>query len=239
VLVAVFVGSAIWVSSFLAHQSAGNLGVPDPGTRSQAQVPGHQHDRTSRAQAGIVTGWIAGTPPTRAQQLAAAELADQTKAATARYAGLSVALADGFRPTQGLTGYEVHLANKVNMNDGHILDPAHPQALVYAITDGRATLLGVLFQMPYAGQSGPTPGGPITSWHAHNICLSAWPPGIGIVSPFGGCPPFSVDTTTAEMMHVWVVDNPGGPFAQGLDAAWVRGYHAAHSLPVPASWPGS
>jgi hypothetical protein len=36
--------------------------------------------------------------------------------------------------------------NKANMN-GHILDPTHPQELVYAITDGRATLLGALFQM--------------------------------------------------------------------------------------------
>ena len=25
-----------------------------------------------------------------------------------------------------------------------------------------------------------------------------------------------------EMMHVWVVDNPGGPFAENLDDDWVR-----------------
>ena len=74
---------------------------------------------------------------------------------------------------------------------------------------------------------------------AHNVCLSALPPGLGLVSPFGGCPPLSVDATTPEMMHIWVVANPGGPYAQGLDTAWVRRYHASHSLPAPASWPGS
>jgi hypothetical protein len=221
VLVTVLVGAAIWVSSFHAHQSAG----------------GHHHDPTSRAQAGIVTAWLATTPPTSAQRRAAGTLAARTNAATARYADLSVALASGFRPGQVTSGYDVHLVNKANR--GYILDPAHPQALVYAITGGRATLLGALFQMPDAGQPGPTPGGPITRWHAHNICLSALPPGFGVVSPFGGCPPLSVDTTTPEMMHIWVVANPSGPFAQGLDTAWVRRYHASHSLPVPAWWPGS
>jgi len=221
VLVTVLVGAAIWVSSFRAHQAAG----------------GHRHDATSRVQAGIVTSWLATTPPTRAERRAAAELAARTVAATASYADLRVALAAGFRPSQVTTGYDVHLTNKANA--GYILDPTHPQALVYAITGGRATLLGALFQMPNAGQPGPTPGGPITRWHAHNICLSALPPGFGVVSPFGGCPPLSVDTTTPEMMHIWVAGNPGGPFAQGLGTAWVRHYHASHGVPVPASWPGT
>ena len=224
VTVTVLAGSAIWVGSFRVHQS-GSL------------APDHHHDPTSRAQAGIVTGWLAAATPTQAQQRAADDLAARTIAATARYANLSVALGDGFRPGRVTSGYDVHLESHANA--GYILDPTHPQALVYAITNGRATLLGALFQMPYAGRPGPTPGGPITSWHAHNICLSASPPGLGIVSPFGGCPPLSVDTTTPEMMHIWVVANPGGPFAEGLDTAWVRRYHASHSLPAPASWPGS
>jgi hypothetical protein len=224
VAVTVLAGSAIWVGSFRAHQA-------------ESPAHGHDHDPTSRAQAGIVTGWLSADPPTRAQQRAAADLATRTIAATARYANLSVALGDGFRPGQVFAGYDVHLENHADV--GYILDPAHPQALVYAITNGRATLLGALFQMPYAGRPGPTPGGPLTSWHAHNVCLSALPPGLGVVSPFAGCPPLSVDTTTPEMMHIWVVANPGGPYAQGLDTAWVRRYHAIHSLPAPASWPRS
>ena len=38
---------------------------------------------------------------------------------------------------------------------------------------GRATLLGVVFVMEKAGVAAPEPGGPITRWHAHNICLTA------------------------------------------------------------------
>jgi hypothetical protein len=34
------------------------------------------------------------------------------------------------------------------------------------------------------------------------------------------------------MMHVWTVDNPGGPYAEGLDEAWVRAYHAEHGRPL-------
>ena len=33
------------------------------------------------------------------------------------------------------------------------------------------------------------------------------------------------------MMHVWVVDNPDGAFAEGLDKEWVRAYHAEHGRP--------
>jgi hypothetical protein len=40
-----------------------------------------------------------------------------------------------------------------------------------------------------------------------------------------------VSLTTPEMMHVWVVDSPAGPFAEGLDKEWVRAYHAQHGLP--------
>jgi len=54
------------------------------------------------------------------------------------------------------------------------------------------------------------------------------------VTPFGNCPALSINVTTPEMMHVWVVENPQGPFAEGLDAAWVREYHEEHGQPVAA-----
>jgi hypothetical protein len=126
------------------------------------------------------------------------------------------------------------MEHKGQKTDGLVLDPQRPETLVYAIEGGRATLLGVVYVMERAGVPGPEPGGPITRWHAHNICLTALPPGFGIVTPFGSCPALSVNVTTPEMMHVWVVDSPAGPFAEGLDQDWVRAYHAEHGLPVPA-----
>ena len=41
-------------------------------------------------------------------------------------------------------------------------------------------------------------------------------------------PMMTIQVTVPEMMHVWTVDNPRGPYAQALDEAWVRGYHAGH-----------
>jgi hypothetical protein len=54
------------------------------------------------------------------------------------------------------------------------------------------------------------------------------------VSPFGSCPALSVNLTVPEMMHVWIVDNPNGPFAEGLDKEWVRAYHAEHGIAIDA-----
>jgi hypothetical protein len=105
---------------------------------------------------------------------------------------------------------------------------------MYAIADGRATLLSAVYQMPRAGQAAPDPGGPITSWHAHNACLSLIPPGLSLVDPFAGCPPFSITVTVGEMMHVWVVDDPQGPFADSVPDSWTKQFNLTHG--VAFSW---
>jgi hypothetical protein len=119
-------------------------------------------------------------------------------------------------------GPQRHLRNKANQRDGRILDPARPELLVYGVDGQRQVLLGVVYQMEKAGEPGPAVGGQLTNWHAHNVCVAVTPPGFGLVSPFGGCPLGAVAVTIPEMMHVWVVDNPGGPFAENLDDDWVR-----------------
>jgi hypothetical protein len=223
------VGAVVWAASFAAHDV--EQAAADPATGDHA----HQHEHTGRAQAGMIMRSL-GTAhhATEAQRTAAAELAAGTTAATARYAELDAALAAGYRMTLQDSGTDVHLEHGAYKKDGATLDPARPEMLVYAIDGGRATLLGVVYVMDTAGVPGPQPGGPITRWHAHNVCATALPPGIGVVSALGGCPPFSVAVTTPEMMHVWVVDNPGGPFADGLDEAWVREYHARAGRPFTA-----
>jgi hypothetical protein len=37
-----------------------------------------------------------------------------------------------------------------------------------------------------------------------------------------------VTITIAEMMHVWIVDPPGGPFAEGIPKEWTTVYHRDH-----------
>jgi len=230
------VGVAVWVGTIAAH-AATDADVGDPTDPAESVAIGgddheHVHDHVARAQAGIIMRPQADHHPTVAQAAAAQALADATKAATARYARLADAVAAGYVLPRNAHGPDVHMENPAFKKDGRDLDPERPETLVFAIEGGRATLLGVVYVMERAGIPAPQPGGPITRWHAHNICLSALPPGFGIVSPFGSCPVLAVNLTTPEMMHVWVVDNPGGPFAEGLDAAWVRAYHSEHGLPT-------
>jgi hypothetical protein len=172
---------------------------------------------------------------TPAQAEAAAQLAARTREAIARYADIEVALREGYAGPVAAGGTDVHLEHEAYGSDGRILDPQRPEQLVYAVDGGRATLLGAVFQMERAGEAGPEPGGPITGWHGHNVCLMALPPGFSIVSPFGGCPALSISVTAAEMMHIWTVDPPGGPYAEGIDEGWIRAYHAANGRPYAAS----
>jgi hypothetical protein len=234
------VGAVVWVASFVAHQAehaeATETAAAAEGTATDQATDqhthGHGHDHASRVQAGVIMRPLgADHHATDAQRRAADALAAATAQAVARYADLNVALADGYRGGLGMRGPDVHLENAAYKSDGRTLDPYRPEMLVYAIDGSRATLLGVVYVMDVAGRPGPAPGGPITRWHAHNLCISAAPPGMGVVSPYGGCPALSVSVTSPEMMHVWVVDNPGGPFAEGLDKSWVWAYHARHGRP--------
>ncbi len=234
IVVTFVVGVAVWAGTIAAH-AATDAAVGDPRETTVA-VGGddheHAHDHAMRAQAGIIMRPQADHHPTVEQVAAAQALADATVAAMTRYAHLADAIAAGYVLPSGAHGTDVHMENPAFKTDGRTLDPERPETLVYAIEGGRATLLGVVFVMEQAGVAAPQPGGPITRWHAHNICVTLLPPGFGIVSPFGSCPALALTITSPEMMHVWVVDNPAGPFAEGLDAAWVRSYHADHGLPL-------
>jgi hypothetical protein len=230
------VGVAVWLGTVAAHAATDATVTTDPAqagtTLAHSDDHEHAHDHAARAQAGIIMRPQADHHATVEQETAADALADATTAAMARFSRLEDAIAAGFVLPANATGTDVHIDNPGFKKDGRVLDPERPETLVYAIEGGRATLLGVVYVMEQAGVPAPQPGGPITRWHAHNICLTALPPGFGIVSPFGSCPALSLNVTTPEMMHVWVVDNPAGPFAEGLDAVWVRGYHAEHGLPI-------
>jgi hypothetical protein len=204
-------GTGTWLAVLVNHDRAG-----------------HVHDEhVDRAQAGFVQH-AAGPEPTGDQAKLAADLATRTTSATLRYRDIAVAEADGYRWSGPRQGLQVHLENRDHQRDGRILDPQAPEQLVYAIRGGRSVLLGVVYQLPVAGASGPAVGGSSTRWHAHNVCVGLLPPGFGAVNPFGTCPPFTISLTLPEMMHVWVVDPPGGPYTEHLDDAWVTGLLSSH-----------
>ena len=202
-LAMILVGGAAWGAENRAHSHAR-----------------HPHDVHHHGEAG---------PPTPAQQAAAARLQAETRAALERYLDPEVARADGYRPLR-LGERLNHWENPARKRDGVVLDPSRPEMLVYTPTDSGPLLLGAVFVMPYAGVGGPTPGGALTSWHDHGLCLSPVPPFIvGITTPFGVCPAGSAALTTSEMMHVWVVDNPKGAFSEEFDEATLQELVRSHT----------
>jgi len=163
----------------------------------------------------------AAAPPTYQERLAAADLVEATRAGIAAYADVSVARAAGYRATTPLNVAAVHFMNKAYEQDADVLDPRRPEGLVYTSTPDGLVLVGALFELPRLGMEGPTPGGAITHWHTHdNVCIALPVMALmGLATPLGACPPGSVNVTTPGMLHIWTIDQPGGPFADQLDPA--------------------
>ena len=156
---------------------------------------------------------------TEAEHHAAADLLERTRTGSARFADFPVARQEGFRqitryPLGGGTYGPAHFVSARYVADGRVLDPERPESLMYfRLPDGRMAFLGVMFLAPKG--RGPTPGGPVTSWHSHDN-LSAGANGI-LPKRDGGCPTGTV-ALTQEMMHVWLFDHPDGPFGHELNA---------------------
>jgi hypothetical protein len=183
--------------------------------------PGHNHGGTSTPPG-------ATTPPTTEQQAAAGQLVSDTKSGIARLADYNTAVTEGYKQItpyvlgQGASKYgPAHFYNAAYDKDGQLLDPSKPEALVYfKMPGGKMILLGAMFLAPI-GQ-GPTPGGALTTWHTHdNLCAGI--NGITLKNQQGECPTGAKALTEKEeMMHVWIFDNPDGPFAHNLTAADYR-----------------
>ncbi|HVF74628.1 MAG TPA: hypothetical protein VM938_06230 [Acidimicrobiales bacterium] len=166
-----------------------------------AHADGHGH-----GAAGNASG---ATPEQRAT---ADRLLAETKAGAKRWASQANARADGFRPITPVWNGIQHWHNQRFHTDGKVLDPAAPEELIYASTSRGPVLVAAMYVMPEVGQPGPKVGGPLTVWHAHDdLCFTPDAMVVGFARP--NCPAGSVNLPTPEMLHVWVVDNPDGPFA--------------------------
>jgi hypothetical protein len=160
---------------------------------------------------------------TPAQVAAAQRLYAETAAAIGPYRDWRNAWAAGYRPGGSQTMPSTHWMNQRYVDAGYVLDPQHPQGLVYANTKHGPVLLGAMFQMKRLGQFGPDPGGPLTAWHQHeNICFTPFGIEFSLMTPTATCPLGSIDVSAPPMLHVWIVDNPGGRFAVDIDEKVVR-----------------
>jgi len=156
------------------------------------------------------------------QVVAAQELYDETAAAIAPYRDWHAAWVAGYRPGPQNTP-STHWMNQRYIDAGYVMDPHHPQGLVYANTKHGPVLLGAMFQMQHICQFGPDPGGPLTAWHQHqNICFTPFGFEFSLMTPTATCPLGSIDLSVPPMLHVWIVDNPGGRFAVDIDSKVVK-----------------
>jgi hypothetical protein len=153
------------------------------------------------------------------QRAAASWLRAQVFAAASRFASANRAEAVGFdmrRARRGPGSQRVmwfHAENRRrHATRGAGLDPAHPDTLIYADLPGRPLrLVGVMISMP-RGLRGPTPGGPITRWHHHLVCVSGSKRGLS-PRPDGSCPRGAQLRIGSEMLHVWFTRDLRSAFA--------------------------
>ncbi|HEY6961747.1 MAG TPA: hypothetical protein VI408_07655 [Gaiellaceae bacterium] len=105
-----------------------------------------------------------------------------------------------------------HSENRAWHSDRRYLDPQRPDTLIFADLPGRPLeLVGVMISMP-RGLRGPTPGGPITRWHSHLVCVHGRRRGLKPLAS-GACRAGSVLRQGSEMMHIWFTRDLRSAFA--------------------------
>lgn len=199
----------------------------------QALAAGHQQAPAT----GVGHAGAAQLSVTAAQLVAADRLYEQTKAAVARYRDLPAAIAAGYQPMEPTDLEIVHYVNRAYFSDQDILKPEHVQSLIYFNSQKGPVLIGAMYIMPTWGTLGPEIGGALTAWHHHDgLCVDKK---TGMVVAAQGsaffdrqswsrsCPPGTTKWDTPDMLHVWLIDNPNGPFDSDMDPADVGAILAA------------
>ena len=165
-----------------------------------------------------VIGWSAQTAAT--QTAAAEAFVASTRAAILKYHDPSIALRDGYLPVTPLSWPMVEWVNPTYTKAGRVLDLRRPERLMYISAPGGPMLAGAMFVMPTAGESVPDVAGGLAHWHRHrDLCYL--PNGtIAGTDGYGQpCPGGSVARPTPPMLHVWIVSNPQGAFAEDMSPA--------------------
>ena len=174
---------------------------------------------------------LSGTPGVTPEQQARAEmLVAATLYKLPQFADPKYAESLGFHTIgDALTGDE-HLVNWNYIDDGKILDPDYPEALVYNTRGGGRVLESAMYMLPPGSTLDTVPdiGGALTQWHIHNnLCLTDDPvaPRVaGLTDASGECHAPLIKPEPVPMIHVWITPNPCGPFAAltGVGAGQVK-----------------
>jgi len=134
----------------------------------------------------------AATPEERQ---AADALRAEVTATLEAYADVDDAVAAGYEPPRRPRGRLAHYRDRSTASGGDILDPAHPDGLVYETGgDGDPVLIGAFFVAP-RGAAAPAPAGDLVVWHSHDPACAGF-----FVTPAEPC------TESFRMLHVWTAD---------------------------------
>lgn len=201
--------TAVGLVAAVAGATVPAAGRPEPGRK----LP----PRTLRGLAHLLDQYPTVALATPSQRTAARELLGRIRATVEPWRDPRVGDAAGFdvdgrrARSSGAVLY-FHAENRRYSNDDSYLDAERPETLVYADVPGRPlVLIGVMFAMP-RGTRGPTPGGPITRWHWHQVCARGDRRGLNPRAD-GSCPPGTRLRAGSEMMHVWFTRDLRSAFA--------------------------
>lgn len=231
------IGLAIAIAAVPAGEAAAVHHHDDAGRLSATQdalAVGQTASASSDGAAEHNHAFAGGTAATAtpAQKAAAAKLLADTRAGLWQWTDPQKVHDAGFRSIGDAgTGTE-HLVNWRWLTDDHVLDPNHPESLVYDVKPDGTRVLAAAMYIATPGTPDdkiPDVGGPITQWHIHNnLCYSdmTMVDGapqyrvVGLTDASGNCTYGQKLGPAAPMLHVWVQDHPCGPFAslEGIGA---------------------
>ena len=110
-----------------------------------------------------------------------------------------------------------HYVNEDYIFDDVVLDPMRPEFLMYYETSRGMSLVGFMFYVAQPNDRGEQIGGSATTWHYHvwskPQCLLGGLLAVDVPDADGACSRGVPMHRSPEMLHVWLVDHPEGPFA--------------------------
>jgi hypothetical protein len=216
--VVVAVTAAVMTPGWAGPEGPARAASGSPASAASSAMPG-MGDMGSTGGLPDMRMYGTTAPPTAAQVIAAAALIRETDASLARFQNVRAALAAGYTYILRTNGEE-HLLYDGGNPAYAGLNPGDPSSLVYAINVAHHApiLLGAMY-IENGNANGPQVGGGLTRWHSHLVVCQGGRPtiaGFG-VQLRGFCDPATfTDRYTSQMLHVWVVPYPGGPFSDDL-----------------------
>jgi hypothetical protein len=169
------------------------------------------------------------------------DLIDRTEEALpANFADVETAVAAGFHDFGVTVGGYAHYINNAWIDDEHVLDPEHPESLVYRVNwdgSGESTyeLVAAMFLLPSHHDMSTIPAelAWMPGWHTHeDVCVNDDLTYAGLSSGgtcFSGRP-----FARPPMMHAWITEYECDHRFGGIDVGGVHcDVHGGHNGPDP------